>query len=89
MADKARLRMFLVGAPLTIAGLVVLLIGLRYAGNEVPGAENITTRGLVLVSAGAVMFAVGGMVTLVAIVRPLFQKRSIDERAERWADKGR
>jgi hypothetical protein len=83
MADKARLRMFLVGGPLTLVGLIVLLIGLRYAGNEAPAEENITTRGLLLVSAGAVMFAVGGMVTLVAIVRPLFQKRSIDERAER------
>ena len=72
------MRMLVVGAVLTLAGLVILLIGLQEATGDQAADLAISTRGLATIFVGAVFFAVGGMLALVAIVRPLFEKRPID-----------
>jgi ABC-type Fe3+-siderophore transport system permease subunit len=84
MADRTRVATLVVGSVLTIAGIVILLIGLRYAtATDVPVDDTVTTRALAAIFLGAVMFAVGGMMALVGIVRPRFGKRPIDERASK------
>lgn len=84
MADRTRVVTLLGGSVLTVAGIVILLIGLRYATTTDGSVdEALTTRALAAIFLGAVMFAVGGMTTLVGIVRPLFGNRPIDERARK------
>lgn len=82
MVDRPRVIMVAVGGVVTIAGIVILLIGLRYATGSDVVDESTTTRALAGIFLGAVMFAVGGMTALVGIVRPLFRHRAIDERAK-------
>ena len=80
--DKARILTVLVAGTVTVIGIVIGLIGLRSA-TSVEGADlSMTTRGLVMLGGGAVIFAVGAMVTLVALVRPLFEKRAVDKHAD-------
>ncbi len=83
MAD-VRTRMLVGGGVVMLAGVVILLVGLRYAAaGQGQADQHMSVAGLTTVFVGAVMFAVGGMVTLVAIVRPLFEKRSVDHHVER------
>jgi len=83
-APRRRLLPLLLGGALTIAGIVVVVLGLRgtdAATNDfVAGA---LTRSLMVMFAGAVMFAFGFMLLLVGLVRPLFEKRPADHAADR------
>lgn len=76
------MRMLVVGGALTLAGMVALLLGLQEATGNEASDFAISTRGLATIFVGAVLFSVGGMLALVAIVRPLFQKRTIDRGTE-------
>ena len=84
MTTPQRGRLLLLGAPLTIVGIVVVVLGLR--GTDAAATElaaDALTRSLIVMFAGAAMFAVGFMMWLVALVRPLFEKRPADHAAER------
>ena len=41
-----------------------------------------------LLGFGAILFAIGFMMTLVAIFRPLFGKRKVDELVDEWQKRG-
>jgi hypothetical protein len=72
---------------LTAAGTVVGLYGLRDAVAFLTGPENGAQLGpLIALSAGALMFAVGGMLLLVVLARPLFAKRPQDEQHDRTGE---
>lgn len=74
----------LLGGALTVIGIVVVVVGLR--GTDAATTELATgalTRSLIIMFAGAVMFAFGSMMLLVALVRPLFAKRPADHAADR------
>jgi uncharacterized membrane protein len=76
--------MVLVGGTLTLAGIVIVVIGVREAADAgCAGAVDIATRGLATVFAGAVLFSVGAMLALVGIVRPLFGHRPVDKHGEK------
>ena len=75
-----RRRLLLLGLPLTIVGMVVVVLGLRGTDAATTELESgALTRSLMVMFAGAVMFALGFMMWLVALVRPLFEKRPADD----------
>lgn len=85
MTTPRRNRLLLpLGAGLTLVGIIVVVFGLR--GTDAATTEFATgalTRSLILMFGGAVAFAFGSMILLVALVRPLFEKRPADHAAER------
>jgi hypothetical protein len=70
---------------LTVVGLVLALFGLRSAAAAFEsGSESMPVAAIVELCVGAPLLAVGAMMLLVVLVRPLFAKRPVDERADRW-----
>ena len=72
--------------PTTTQGIVLLVAGVAIAA---PGLEALTSAfttqsqapwmPLIALIVGAILFAIGIMVTLVALMRPAFEKREVDE----------
>lgn len=74
----------LLGAALTFGGMAVVWFALGYVEAAFSGTGTESPVGaIVIVFVGAAMFAVGSMMLLVAVVRPLFGRRRLDDLAER------
>ena len=74
----------LLGAALTVVGIIVVVLGLRGTDAATTEfAQGALTRSLIVMFAGAAMFSFGSMMLLVALVRPLFARRPSDDAAER------
>jgi UPF0716 family protein affecting phage T7 exclusion len=72
------------GLTLTVAGMAVLLYGVNGSIAGMNSVSDPTPLGpLMAMFGGGLVFAIGAMLLLVAVVRPLFAKRPADERAER------
>jgi hypothetical protein len=74
--------MLIGGSVATLAGIILLLLGLRDATGGQAADVAMSTRGLAVLFLGAVLFAVGSMTALVALVRPFFEKRQVDRHVE-------
>lgn len=83
-SDRRRLILLLLGAVLTVVGIVVVVLALRRTDTvSTDVAADALTRTLIVMFAGGIMFAFGSMMLLVGLVRPLFEKRRVDDAAER------
>ena len=72
------------GGVLTFGGLAVVLYALRGTDSSVGGlGDSLLTRTLMVMFGGAVLFAVGLMIVLASVVRPLFERRPVDDLVDR------
>jgi hypothetical protein len=70
----------LFGAALTITGMVVVALSLHRTDTAVTEVgESPLTRSLMVMFGGGVLFAVGIMTFLAGMVRPMFERRPIDD----------
>lgn len=76
--------LLVVGVTFTLGGIVLALIGLR---GTTPAFANLgdegLNRSLITFFGGAVLFAVGFMTLVTAIFRPMFDRRHVDDLADR------
>ena len=72
------------GCAMTLSGLSVVLYSLRGTDSIVGGlGDALLTRTLMVMFGGAVLFAVGLMIVLASVVRPLFDRRPVDDLVDR------
>jgi hypothetical protein len=71
-------------AALTLVGVIIGLAALWYATRGTADELDAASQGaLVVMGLGALIFAVGAMMLLVSVVRPLFEKRPVDDLVDR------
>lgn len=72
-----------------LPGLILTIVSNRRAVDALQGNDpNPSMTPVYMLTVGAVLFAIGFMMTIVAIVRPLFGKRKVDEIVDEY-EKGR
>jgi hypothetical protein len=82
-ASRGHRATLFVSAAMTVAGIVVGVIGLRGAGDAYVQRLEPPLGAFIALCVGTVLFGVGFMTFLVAVVRPFFARRAVDDAADR------